>query len=339
VGNPWLIGGDTEQKVLLVVRYCHWLVEHEDRRGGAVAERVSALKTELETRGKDVQWLHDARVARAKKAGGCTVQERRQGRGRGKGQKLPMAATMVLGAKGLFWSAGQGKQKLLERATWLAMCLGFDSGLRVGQFTIREPGGPDHCICVQDCLFSLADGEVKRGGLELWGILNRRGAAWVKECDLDFVTHKSVKVTKGGIKLKTIGRRSEWENAFLEDWVNWLLEARPQGGDELFTIREKGRVVATLRRGEFNRSVKRVAVANGLPEDKFSSKSLRGGFASHCERSGRTGEERNARGTWAAGSSVPEQHYVSRVGGEGGMAMGLRGTLTVEEISRMARMT
>jgi hypothetical protein len=79
-----------------------------------------------------------------------------------------------------------------------------------------------------------------------------------------------------------------------------------------------------------------VAAANGLPPDRFSSKSLRGGFASQCERTGVATELRNERGTWAVGSRIPDQHYVSEVGSRGVMARGTEGSISVDELRRMA---
>ena len=103
---------------------------------------------------------------------------------------------------------------------------------------------------------------------------------------------------------------------FLDCFVEWLVRADAEGEDELFTVRT-GRSIATLRRKEVNVVIKEVAVANGLPAKNFSSKSLRGGFSTQCDREGVSRGVSNVRGMWAQGSRVQEGHYLSQVGGEG----------------------
>ena len=335
-GNVWLAGYSNEAKVLLVVQFCEWLVRVEERRGAAVAERISALGTELEIRGHGVEWLKDLRVVRAKKAAAFTVAEIKAGMRKKKDTKLPLSGSMVRDAKSFLWTQSWGVEQMLRKAAWLSLCLGMDSGLRVSQFTVAEPGAEDHCICVMDCQFMIRGGGMRPGGRQLWRTLRSKGASWILGCDLDFVTHKKVKVIKGGVTLKTIERRSEWERVFLDCFVEWLVRADAEGEDELFTVRT-GRSIATLRRKEVNVVIKEVAVANGLPAKNFSSKSLRGGFSTQCDREGVSRGVSNVRGMWAQGSRVQEGHYLSQVGGEGVMAMGTGKEMSVTELRRLAQ--
>ena len=334
--DVWMDRHSDESKVLLVVKFCEWLVQVEERRGPAVAERVSALGTELEIRGRGVAWLKDLRIVRAKKAAAYTVAEIKAGMRKKKDTKLPMSGSMIRAAKVFLWTRSWDVSQMLRKAAWLSLCLGMDSGLRVCQFTIAEPGAEDHCICVTDCQFMVRGGGTRPGGRELWRALRAKGAGWILGCDLDFVTHKKVKVIKGGVTLKTIERRSEWERVFLDCFVEWLMRANAEGKDELFTVRA-GRSVTTLRRKEVNAVIKEVAVVNGLPQKNFSSKSLRGGFSTQCDREGVPMGVSNARGMWAQGSRVQEGHYLSQIGGEGVMAMGTDKEMSVPELRRLAQ--
>ena len=72
-----------------------------------------------------------------------------------------------------------------------------------------------------------------------------------------------------------------------------------------------------ITRSEVSNTIKMLARLFGLPEELFSSKSLRKGVASHGNKVGMSEEDIRKRGGWSEKSGVPDRHYISKIGGEG----------------------
>ena len=62
--------------------------------------------------------------------------------------------------------------------------------------------------------------------------------------------------------------------------------------------------------GEVNGAIKKLASQFDFDPRMFSSRSLRSGLASSLNALGVSSEKRNRIGGWAAGSTVPDNHYV-----------------------------
>ena len=69
-------------------------------------------------------------------------------------------------------------------------------------------------------------------------------------------------------------------------------------------------------------ALKEGAAHAGFDPKRYSSKSLRGGFATAAAAAGVPADELNLRGGWAQGSKVPGTYYTSHWGkNRGGMAI------------------
>jgi hypothetical protein len=101
------------------------------------------------------------------------------------------------------------------------------------------------------------------------------------------------------------------ESEFMDDMLEWDLMARPAMEDELFFARvhPQKKSVLKLRSKGVAKLIKEAAVACSLDPKRFSTKSFRGAFASSAQAQGMTSVERNVRGGWTAGSTVPDKYY------------------------------
>ena len=107
----------------------------------------------------------------------------------------------------------------------------------------------------------------------------------------------------------------------MDDLVDWLLFSGTGDDDELLT-RRLGPKKRSITRKDFVSAMKAAASWVGLDPGRYSSKSLRGGFATAAAAAGMPSDELNLRGGWAQGSRVPGTFYTTHLGhSRGGMAI------------------
>jgi hypothetical protein len=208
-----------------------------------------------------------------------------------------------------------------KKARWLAIALGWDSGIRVGQLAMPDgKASEDHTIRANSVTLEFEDGRSIPVGPEARAVL-RLGSRPVM-ADLEFITSKTSRgQTVKTLDIKTLGRRSEMESLVLDDLCEWVLRSGVLATDPLLTrysIPESRRKVIT--RKEISTAIKESAARLNVSELMFSSKSLRKGYASHCSKVGVSQEERNIRGGWTRNSRVPETNYMSSIGTQGALA-------------------
>ena len=61
--------------------------------------------------------------------------------------------------------------------------------------------------------------------------------------------------------------------------------------------------------------------AFGLPENRFSTRSLRSGFGTHAQANGMDACDLHICGGWAVNSRVPQKHYIKRMHNKGAFAI------------------
>jgi hypothetical protein len=345
-----------EKKVYRMIHFMSWLYQRKGLRGEQVRSVLSSVSSIFEINGRDCDWRQDGRILRARKACNITVQEENEkfdGGVKRQVNKLPVTADMVRKARAIFWGSEKGwnRNELDEKVLWLAIGLGFDSGLRPGMIVLKEgrkvnmdKGDEDeeeegHCVKFGRVVFTLCDGSKMKGGREFNEFImrNKDNVGKVMKMDTVYVTHKMSKQFKDkAIKVKSVERRSLEESQMLEDACLWFAHAGTQASDEIFTrYCEKGRR-RVLRRQDIGKGLKKLARKCGLNDKYFSSKSLRLGYASHCKAIGVSKEERNERGTWAKNSTVPDEVYQYEIGNKGALAYGLKGKgLSKDSLERM----
>jgi hypothetical protein len=129
------------------------------------------------------------------------------------------------------------------------MC-GFEFTARVSEFTEKEPKGTDHCARKDDRTFAV---EAPTGHFSIvrsaLAVLTPgqagEGFKNISECRVRGVTTKG-KVT---VKAKQVGRRTVEESLFCDDSIRFIVHAKAQGTEDLFSFRKANgdRVVLTSR--------------------------------------------------------------------------------------------
>jgi hypothetical protein len=265
---------------------------------------------------------------------------------------LPTCLEVVWKIRDRFWSTSDWSTEGLDRrGIWIAIGLTFDSGMRIGNFTLRDGRlAEDHCVRAGQFVFLVSyQGEelrVSGGNLAQWLREHGQSTTCVKLCDVNV---SSTKVSRKSAasrapSFKKIARRTEAESTFLDDLVAWVRGSKVLEDDEI-TARYSSFSIAgevtrrVVRRKEVANAIKEAHALEGLPPGLFSCKSLRAGFSSHADSAGVATEDRNSRGGWASGSKVPEKSYTVRLENAGALAFVLptRGTTThgIESIRRM----
>lgn len=322
--------GSTKGKAIVLVRFIMEIYQ-KGKRAEQVGSILSALRKEFECRGLDLNCFSHPLVSTARSAAGRTTEEVREVVAtRGLTAKLPMSSDMVWSMRDRWWT-GRGWSTAADfndRAIWLCVGLGFDSGPRVSNLTLRDGrSGEDHCLRAGEMSFRVRDPQSGvtldlAGGQDIREFLRRTdvGLNSVIQVLFAFVTTK----TTGRGKVitpasKVIARTSALEGQFLEDLCEWMCHSGVLYTDEVFTryltvSAGRGLVIESSRkvlvRKDVNVALKECARSFGFPAENFSSKSLRGGASTHARRGGESYEQICRRGGWAQGSVVPANHYI-----------------------------
>ena len=337
----------SNDKVWKVLLFMTWLYNEKGLRGVQLTSVVGCFTSTLEVKGFSTVFMKDGRIQRGYKAAHMTVEEdmvKSQSNSKYV-TKLPLTGDMVKRTRKIFWVKypGWATRDMDAKAMWLGVVFGFDSGLRPGQFTLREGSAEDHCIRFYNTLFTTTGGKQFKGGKAFHAFMNGSigKVAEIAAVDIRIGTHKCWKKKgMGAISVKTIARRSADENQVLNDLCQWWFHALTKGTDELFTrYGLTGRKV--LRRNGVSTAIKTVAVHSKLPKERFSAKSLRSGFATLCSKYQVDKKDRNARGGWSKKSKVPDSHYTSDIGSCGALALGLSSSkgLTTHSLLRLAKLS
>ena len=127
---------------------------------------------------------------------------------------------------------------------WLAIYLGFDSGLRIGNLTKKDgPDGADHIIRAGQLNFLVKDPETGletrlKGGPAMTTFLKRKDVTldMVYSVDMIYVTSKTSRKVKLIItNPRTLSRRTEIGSMVLNDLLLWFIYSQVQEADELLT--------------------------------------------------------------------------------------------------------
>lgn len=317
-----------------LVLFMAYLFHEEGLRDEQIKKALTALSYQFGITGRSTTCFKLDIVLRGRRAGVRSNEEARAlDVKRTKSMSLPICIEMVWKVRERYWEDKAWDAKGMDsRAIWLAVCLGFDSGPRIGNVTLKDgKDKEDHCMRARDATFSIVDPNTGkesriRGGPVLAAYLEKPNVdvGSVKSVDLVYLTTKTSKKVKTAIKEPKLVKRGEsvGETTVLDDVISWIRYSGVKETDEVLTrynpVNGARKVVV---RKDVAAAIKETAVLFDLPEENFTCKSLRSGFGTHVSANGMSDADMNKRGGWAKGSTVPRRHYVRDMANRGAFAM------------------
>lgn len=333
-----------------MVLFMAYLYMSEGLRDEQIKRAITSVAYMFEVEGKDTSFFNLAVVSRGRAATTRSSEESRvHEENRRSNVILPICLDIVLGVREEYWVQQDWSMKGIDkRGIWLAICLGFDSGLRIGNLTKRDgPKGADHCIRAGQLIFSVTDpksneeGRLK-GGPAMTTFLQRLDVdlSMVSSVDMSYVTSKTSRKVKSLVdNQKTVSRRTDVESMVLDDLLLWFVHSQVKEADELLTRYSTTGSRKVVIRKDVRTAIKLAVCGAGLPAKNFSTKSLRSGFGTHVTANGMGADEMKARGRWVKSSEVPDNHYVRRMHSRGALALSVSESGEqlhgIEEIRRM----
>jgi hypothetical protein len=293
------------------------------KRGKAASAFTAATRLRFSQEMLDTAFLDSAVVSSARTA--CLpkpkeLREQREQRDSAPTStvKLPVCEEMITGMR----------ERLVANRTWCeadmksimlytGFMYGFEFAARVGEYTKGEQGNTDHCVRTDDLTFAV---EAPTGHFSIVGsALGDLTPAQVGEGFKNVSEYRVRGVTTEGkivTKVKQVARTAVEESLFLDDLIRFMVYAKAQGTEELFSYcyrKANGdRVCLTGR--SVREEVKSTCALYGLDPDGFSSHSLRKGGITHMGSLGSSAEHMLARGGYSPNSRVMSQIYDQSVG-------------------------
>lgn len=338
------------EKAKRIVLFMAYLYMNNGMRDEQIKKVVTSIAYMFEIEGKDASFFDSAIISRGRKASIRSIEEcSAHENTRAANTILPICLDIVFAVRLEYWVNQEWDAKGMDKkAIWLAICLGFDSGLRIGNLTKKDGhNGADHCIRAGSLSFRVMDPITKterriKGGPMAANFISRKDVTlnMVLSVDMIYVTSKTSRKVKSLIdNPKTISRESEEESTVLDDLCLWVVHSKVQEEDELLTrYSDTGRRKVVIRKDVRN-AIKSAVKGVGLPPKHFSTKSLRSGFGTHAIANGMDVQEMKVRGGWVKDSDVPERFYVRNMNSRGALALSSSKSGTqrhgIKEIQRM----
>ena len=333
-----------------VVLYMAYLYLNFGLREEQIKRLVTGIVFFFDIEGIPSSFFELAVVSRGRAAVGRTIPESRNfEEQRSKRAILPVCLDIVMAMRTKYWENKTWEvPDIDQRAIWLAVALGFDSGPRIGNITKKDgKNGPDHCIRAKHCSFLAADPVTRserriEGGPLIAQFLMQHGVTKenILSVDLYYLSSKTSGKVKSVVRHpKYLARRSEIEEIVLTDLLYWMQNSRVKSDDELLSRYCSKDRKKTVIRKDVRTAIKNTVIDMGLPPNNFSNKSLRSGFSSHVIANGMGDDEMKRGGGWAMNSQVPNNHYNHQMRDRGALALATSGTgvqsLGISDIRRM----
>ena len=188
-------------KAQRVVLFMAYLYMHEGMGDEQFRRAVSSVAVMFESAGTESEFFKLAIVSRGRKASTrsneeCVEKENM----RADKVILPVCLDIVFGVRQKYWVEQPWTAKGMNmKGIWLAISLGFDSGLRIGNLTKKDgKNGADHCIRANKVSFLVTDPleNIKKrikGGPSMSSFLARQDVSldMVQSVDMIYVTSKT----------------------------------------------------------------------------------------------------------------------------------------------------
>ena len=207
-------------------------------------------------------------------------------------------------------------EQIHRKAVWLACCLSYDRGPRLGNLTLKNGRTAiDHNIRCSSVSF-LVDQPAGQRRVAAGSAMQSVGDSQVVSMTIEIVTSKT---TGGGKALKilpaVISRHTAESSQLLIDFARFVRKSGSERDQPLLSFyrespKTRKRMHKILTRKDINQEIKACAIRCGLPASFFSATScLRKDHAIQTTRSWMWAQERNVAGGWAVNSKVPDRHY------------------------------
>ncbi|KAJ1432968.1 hypothetical protein B484DRAFT_461543, partial [Ochromonadaceae sp. CCMP2298] len=315
-------------KALHVLLFCVHLYEDKGLRGEQISGALTHLRHHIDVNLEQTEFLSEGLVRKARKACGCSTEEiKALLTAKLASSKHPMVLEMVDWLRKNLWD-GRGWDTidhLDKKVVYLSICLGMDAGPRVSNLTWPDKKtAEDHCVRAKDVTANIMLSPTSSfskimGGPRLHKHLlayDRRVHPGVQHkfptsfphitgLELVFLTSKTSRATRLTLpKPIALQRRSERESRLVDNLLLWFLHAsKLQEEDPLFRRYHPSISTSLLpRRKPIAAAIKASAAALGFDQSRFSTKSMRSGFATTATANGMSAVERNYRGGWTEGS-------------------------------------
>ena len=310
--DPFLRNVSEEEKTSLIGLMM--LRRHEaGQRGKAATAFTAGIRMKFSQETLSTDFMDAAVITTTRSSCRLKPSELRERRNSGGSThaKLPICESILADMRAHMWAGrGWGENDKHARMSYLGCMWGFEMGARVSEYTRPEPGGTDHCVRVNDLTFTVVTEEgtsnIIGSALAATGLLQTaKGKLQVVECRMLAASSKA----KVSVKPKLIGRRSAEEAEFLGDLLDFMAHSGATGNEELMSFRRADGSLAALRARSVRDKLKVTCRRNGLPQDYFSSHSLRKGAITQMRALGSSEEDRRDRGNYAPGSQVMNNTY------------------------------
>lgn len=230
---------------------------------------------------------------------------------------LPASLDMLDNLRDFLWKERSwGFEDLLYKAIWLACCLSFDRGPRLGNVSLKDgKHALDHNIRCDFAHFSVekADGTIIK--IPAGPDMTVYDVRSVVALTIEIPTSKTTgSCRRHQLEPIVIARSTSRSSQLLDDFTEFVQHSGSHGPQPLLSFYRRSDVTGikmhkTLTKKEINSEIKACALRCGLPPKFFSGMSLRKGNATQSSLGRLSTEERNRAGGWAINSKVPDRHY------------------------------
>ena len=311
-------GEEKSKWVILFVAYLYTIIGV--RGSKEVGRIISALRFQWNVQGLETGFFDSSVLTAAKRGARRTPDEARtEGERVEEMRILPICLEIVRSMRNrLFVMSGVDGYGLYQKALWISSGVGFDSGLRPCNITLKNgKRAQDHCIRASHCRY-LIEGEERSftGGEQIRNFLApdyTNNVKRVVKVDVYVLTGKTINRSCFSAEPKSIGRGTAFEAQLLEDLCWFNLHSGVLGTDEFIARYWLGSRKVVIAK-DLADELKKECALHGLPKAKFSCKSLRSGYATHMNACKVPREEMVMRGGWSEKSPVPENHYIRSFG-------------------------
>jgi hypothetical protein len=126
-----------------------YLFMEDGLREEQIQRAITAVSYHFSINGKATRFFQLAIVSRGRASGQRSLHEKVcQEVNRSQTQILPICMDIVMEVRNMYWANRDWTTKNTDsKVLWLVIALGFDSGPRIGNLTLKDgKNGEDHCI-------------------------------------------------------------------------------------------------------------------------------------------------------------------------------------------------